>query len=632
MDLGITKRQRLMMAVLLSGVLLAVLNLTLLTPALPSIMADMGVNAETAQWLTSGYSLVEAVVIPLSAYVMGRFPTRRIFIAGMAAFALGSLLAAVAPFFGAILAGRMVQAACTGLLMPMVSSVILLTIPRERRGSAMGVIGLIIGFAPAIGPSLSGVLVDHVGWRAIFVIVTVLAATISLVASRCLESYEGFERTRFDALSVVLSSVGLVSILYGFSTFGSSESLVGPLTLVLLGAAVLAVYAKRQASLEEPMLELGILRTRQYRTAVIVIAIFQAGLIGMETIMPLYIQGVLGHSATVSGLTLLPGTVVGALVGFLAGRLFDRWGVRRPVLAGSLCLLCAAAGLALLRVDSPIAAVSLAYGLIAIGIQFTMTPLNTWGVNSLRNESVRYAQSTSNTVNQVAGSFGIATLVSISALVSGMAGSLQGADAAFAGYHAAFEGTAVLLAVAVALIVAFVRDRANKALPQDDDASGLEAPPLAAPSVRDAMNDHAVSVGTQATMGDVIDAMERTGTSGVSVVDESGALVGFVTDGDIARYLARVDFDLALAASHLSASHRDDGDMHERLRQLASLNVMKVAVRDVVCAQADMPLDVACRIISERRIKKVPVLEDGRVVGSLSRRNVIHFAFGFLGR
>lgn len=627
MDLGITKRQRLMIFVLLSGTLLAVLNLTLLTPALPSIMADMGVNAETAQWLTSGYSLVEAVVIPLSAYVMGRFSTRRIFITGMSLFALGSLIAALTPSFWGILAGRMVQAACTGVLMPMVSSVILLIIPREKRGSAMGIIGLIIGFAPAIGPSLSGVLVDHVGWRAIFVIVTVLAALVAFVASRSLENFEGFERTRFDLLSVILSSVGLVSILYGFSVFGSAENMLEPIVLVVFGAIVIAAYAKRQFSLDEPMLELGILRTRQYRTTVVVIAIFQAGLIGMETIMPLYIQGVLGHSATVSGLTLLPGTAVGALVGLLAGRLFDRWGVRKPVLIGSAFLLCAAVGLSLLEFDSFILVVSASYALISIGIQFTMTPLNTWGVNSLPNESVRYAQSTSNTVNQVAGSFGIAVLVSVSALVSGMATDLQGVENTFAGYHAAFDCTAALLVVAVVVIALFVRNRAGE---KPSGSPARSVPREGEVLARDAMNAEVASVGVEGTMGDVIGIMEKTGTSGVAVVDADGRLAGFVTDGDIARYLARSDFDLALAASHLSASHRDGDDVTARLRDLAALNVMKIAVKDVVCVGADMPLDQACRILSERKFKKVPVLENGRVVGSLSRRNIIHFAIGLL--
>ena len=172
MALGVGRKELVMVGVLLVGVLLAVLNQTLLSPALPAIMGDLQVDATTVQWLTSGYSLVEAVVIPLSAYLIGRFSTRQLFISAFALFTAGSLAAAVAPNFWVLLLGRVLQAACTGMSMPMVFTVILLVFPREKRGTAMGVIGLIIGFAPAVGPSVAGLLVDSVGWRALFAIVT----------------------------------------------------------------------------------------------------------------------------------------------------------------------------------------------------------------------------------------------------------------------------------------------------------------------------------------------------------------------------------------------------------------------------------------------------------------------------
>lgn len=167
--MGLTKKQYTMICVFLAGALLAVLNQTLLSPALPVIMTDMQIDATTVQWLTSGYSLVEAIIIPLSAYLLGRFSTRKLFIIGISLFAIGSFLAAIAPVFGVILLGRMFQAAATGIVMPMTFTVILLIFPREKRGQAMGIVGLVIGFAPAIGPSLSGVLVDSVGWRALFI-------------------------------------------------------------------------------------------------------------------------------------------------------------------------------------------------------------------------------------------------------------------------------------------------------------------------------------------------------------------------------------------------------------------------------------------------------------------------------
>lgn len=191
---------------------------------------------------------------------------------------------------------------------------------------------------------------------------------------------------------------------------------------------------------------------------VIIIALFQAALIGMETIMPLYIQGVLGHTATVSGIAMLPGAAIGAFTGLFAGRLFDKHGVRRPVLAGAAGITVGLIGFVSLQIDTPIVAVAVVYAVMAIGMQFTMTPVNTWGVNSLPNDAIQHAQSTSNTMNQVAASFGTALLVSVAATVSANTTNLTGLENTFFGYHAAFCITALLAGVAVVLIVALVRD------------------------------------------------------------------------------------------------------------------------------------------------------------------------------
>ena len=191
---------------------------------------------------------------------------------------------------------------------------------------------------------------------------------------------------------------------------------------------------------------------------VIIIALFQAALIGMETIMPLYIQGVLGHTATVSGIAMLPGAVIGAFTGLFAGRLFDKHRVRRPVLAGAAGITVGLIGFVSLQIDTPIVAVTLVYAVMVIGMQFTMTPVNTWGVNSLPNDAIQHAQSTSNTMNQVAASFGTALLVSVAATVSANTTNLTGLENTFFGYHAAFCITALLAGVAVVLIVALVRD------------------------------------------------------------------------------------------------------------------------------------------------------------------------------
>ena len=650
MGLGLAKNQLQMIVVLLAGAFVAVLNATLLTPALPTIMADMGIASTTVQWLTSGYALTEAVIIPLAAYLMGRFSTRRLFIGGMTLFAAGSLVSAVAPVFPLLLLGRVMQACATGFVMPMVFSVILLVIPRERRGSAMGIIGLVIGFAPTIGPSLSGVLVDTVGWRAIFVIVAAVAAIIVACAAKMLKPYGEFRRSRFDLLSVVLSTCGLICLLYGLSSVSSSTNFGFTVGLIVAGIALVGLYAYRQLNLAEPMLRVDILKTVNYRTVVIVIALFQAALIGMETVMPLYIQGVLGQSATVSGLTLLPGALIGAFTGMLAGRLFDKFGVRVPVLIGAAVVLCGVLGFTQFRADSPVLLVSVMYAVLAIGIQFTMTPVNTWGVNSLPNEAIQHAQSTSNTINQVAASFGTALLVSVAATVSGAASDLAGVERTFAGYHASFCTTALLAACAIVLILVFVRDKKKVDVPSEAaaasdaqaDVRASDGAPFAdVPAPSDAfaraadkalsgftlaqvMNPNAATVSNSACMREVIAILAATNTSGVSVVDPAGKLVGYVTDGDIMRYLARNDFNMSSPSAGVSLSLQDDEDMEGRLAALASLNVMELATKRVVSVDIDTPLDVACAILAKRRIKKMPVTSNGVLVGALSRRNVLH--------
>lgn len=629
MSFGITRKQLAMVVVLLAGTFVAVLNATLLTPALPTIMREMDVASTTVQWLTSGYSLTEAVIIPLSAYLMGRLSTRKLYIGGITLFGIGSVVAALAPSFHVLLAGRVIQAASTGAVMPMVMSTILLVFPREKRGSAMGVVGLLIGFAPAIGPSLSGLLIDFVGWRAIFIIVATLSFAVVAVALGVLTNNSNFERGKFDLLSVVLSTIGLACLLYGFSTFSSADNHLVTAALVAVGAVVVALYARRQLKLDEPMLRIGILKNRRYATTILIVMIFLAALIGMETIMPLYIQGVLGHSATVSGVTLLPGALVGAIVGYFSGKIFDRFGVRRPVLIGGAVIVVAAIGFTQMRVDSPIYYVAIVYTIMAVGMQFTMTPINTWGVNALANKDIQHAPSTSNTLNQVAGSFGVALLVSISSAVSSMSGSASATEQAFAGYHASFCTTALLVVIAVTLIVVFVRDKKAQTAQDAEFERNIVLSPSQA-VVADAMNNQAAKALASASMREVIAVMSSTDTTGVSIVSEEGELVGYVTDGDVARYLARHDQYFSSPSAGFLGFVNDDDDMQNRVQRLAELNVMELATKRVITVEANMPLDKACAILSERKIKKVPVLDDGVLIGALSRRNVMHYLISAL--
>ena len=660
MALGVSRRDMVMIGVLLAGTLLAVLNQTLLSPALPAIMTSLSVDATTVQWLTSGYSLVEAVIIPLSAFLIGRFTTRQLFNTGFVIFAIGSLAAALAPNFWVLLLGRVLQATCTGMVMPMVFTVILLVFPREKRGTAMGAIGLIIGFAPAIGPSVAGLLVDSVGWRWLFGIVTILTVIVLVLSLVLLRNYGDFKRTSFDPLSVLLSSAGLVCLLYGLSTFSSSDNLLVTGALIVVGLVLVGLFVRRQLKLPVPMLKVDILKTRKYATTVIIIVIVQAALMGTGVITPLYIQGVCGYSATMSGIAMLPGAVIGAFMGLVSGRLFDRFGVRKVVVPGSLVALIGAFCLTLLGMDTDFVFIMLAYTILTIGLQFTMTPLNTWGVNSLPNDVIQHAQGLSNTLNQVAASLGTAVLVSISALASVFAPDAAGVEQMFIGDHMAFTTTAAIMVIAVLVILFFVRDKAREKGAVEIEAqtagketvdytagfdgvtvdattseniaaeTGSAAPAEMQYHVSDAMNRNPLAVLAGTTMDEVIEFMAAHDASGLPVIDENGKLVGFISDGDVASYLGSNDISLLDSTLNIYR-FEDDTALTSRLVDLLNLDVMDIATKRVISVHEDTPLDKAVHTLSEKRIKKMPVIdEEGRLVGALSRRNVMHAIAGVI--
>lgn len=458
--MNLTAQQKRMVIVLVVGAFLVVLNQTLLTPAYPTIMEHLGVGATTVQWLTSAYSLVEAVIIPLNAYFLGRFPSRRLILGGLGLFTAGTLVCAVAPVFPVLLAGRILQACATGVVMPTVFALVLMIFPVQHRGSAMGVISLVVAFAPAIGPSLSGVLVDTIGWRALFLFMACCAAALFVLAALFVRNVEGFAPARFDLLSVVLLALGMVGLLYGLSTFTSAGNPLLSVLVMVAGAAVLVWFAKRQGRLAEPVLRVATLRHRRFRVGSSLILLLEAVLVGSGVIVPMYLQNALGESATLSGLIMLPGAVIGAFCGLIAGRIFDHRGVRGVTLAGGAILFAGAVGYATLSTATPIAVICIVYSLACIGTQLLITPLNTWGLNALPKAEIAHGNAIVSTFEQIGASLGTAFVVSLTAvpaLLSQASGSA--AEAAAAGCHAAFFGIMALALLTALGIAVFARDR-----------------------------------------------------------------------------------------------------------------------------------------------------------------------------
>lgn len=624
MSMGLTRKQISTVAVLLIGTFVVVLNQTLLSPALASIMRDLSIDAPTVQWVMSIYSLVEAVIIPLSAFLIGRFSTRQLFITGLIIFTAGSLLCAFSPDFIFLLLGRVCQAIAAGIFMPMIFTVLLLIFPREKRGSAMGLVSLVIGFAPAVGPTLSGILVDSIGWRMLFVVITVVGVLLVLSAVKFLENYGDFERTTFDKLSVVLSTIGLVCLLYGLSTFSSTTNPLMTAGFIVVGLVVIAIFVRRQLKLENPLLKVTVLKTRNYRIAIIVAIINFGVLIGLGTILPLYLQTLRGFSALETGLTLLPGALIGAFVGYFAGRLFDRWGVRKCVVPGVIIFFVGTLGFLLFDMNTDLLVICAIYTVVALGIQFLTTPMNTWGINSLDNSVIQHANAVTNTLNQVSAAFMTALIVSISALGSVIAPGADPVTQLYEGDHLAFVATAILAAIAFIVVIFFVRDKRTarsahlspRSIQQFTPDQNADKIPVSR-----AMNTDPYFVTSAATIREVAQIMVDNKASGVPIVSEGRQVVGFISDGDIMKYIGRSDG--ILDSTYMLYQVPDPQTFPQRVSNLIDMNVMQIATKSVIAVKSDSSLEDACHLLSEKRIKKVPVVEDGALVGSLSRSDVI---------
>ncbi|MGN0301901.1 MAG: DHA2 family efflux MFS transporter permease subunit [Anaerotardibacter sp.] len=635
--MGITKKEAVMVGLLLFGAWMVVLNQTLLSPALPAIMNDLQISATTVQWLTSGYALAEAIIIPLSAYFIGRFTTRQLYMGGMAVFAFGTFLACISPCFEVLLLGRVFQALSTGVMMPMVFTVILVIFPREKRGSAMGLTGLIISFAPAIGPSVSGVLVDTVGWRALFLIVIAVSVIALIAAFFLLENKTGFEPSNFDKPSVILLVLGMLPLLYGLSSFSSSENIALTAGLIVVGLVLLAFFVKRQLSLEVPLLKISILKSVRYRTVVILVAILQCAFIGGNVMLPLYVQQGLGYSATVTGLVMLPGAIMGAIASVLAGRMFDKHGVRGIALFGGAAMALGGVALGFLGADTHIVLVAAAFTIAIFGLQLIITPLNTWGVNSLPNNVIQHANALGNTCNQIGGSLGTALIVSLAAMGSSMYTG-DPAQAVIFGDHCGLVAMGIIYVLVFLCIVVFVRNKFGAAQQKEIDKQNLEMMKAHAREmaqtdsrlsglkgdwyVSDVMNTEPTCLSSTSMISDAIALFAKNDTSGVILVDENNKIKGFLSDGDLMKYLAKED--IYLSDGYTTFKVLENEALLERLESLMNKRVMDLATKSVISVKEDDFLENACKVLSERRIKKLPVEKDGILVGTLSRRDIIH--------
>ncbi|QWW66281.1 DHA2 family efflux MFS transporter permease subunit [Rhizobium sp. WYJ-E13] len=452
-------RNRLVIGLLLVSAFVVILNETIMGVAIPHLMADLKIPASSAQWLTSAFMLTMAVVIPVTGFLLQRLNTRPVFILAMSLFSAGTLVCALAPGFPMLVVGRIVQASGTAIMMPLLMTTIMNLVPPHSRGRTMGNISIVISVAPAIGPTISGLILSSLDWRWLFLLVLPIAlAALALGASK-IENVTVPSKAPLDLISVVLSAIGFGSFVFGVSELGAPETgttALDPRVMLAAGAAVIAIFVWRQIHLqkhERALLDLRTLQTKTFSIAAGMMAILMMSMFGVFILLPIYLLSVLGQTTLTTGLLLLPGGLIMGLCAPFVGRLFDRYGPARLVIPGAILFSGVMWSLTFISTTTPVWMVLAIHIVLSIGLALMFTPLFTVSLGSLPPKLYSHGSAIIGTTQQVAGAAGTTLYVAIMTWRAGILtqGQADAATATVGGMQSAFfVGALISLAAVVA--------------------------------------------------------------------------------------------------------------------------------------------------------------------------------------
>lgn len=452
-------QKNLIVFIIMIGTFLTSLNQTVLTSALPSIMSDFGVDASIGQWITTVYLLVLGIMIPTTAYLIGKFSTRKLFISSMGLFFIGCILSIIAQNFMTMILSRILQAIGAGIIMQLVQVTMISLYPVEQRGKAMGIYGFAIGFAPVVGPVVAGYMIDILGWRSIFYVLGFIAITDIIVAFLLLKNVGKTKKSTLEVISVILSTLGFGGLLAGFSNVGI-YGIANPITNIpmIIGILSLIVFVKRQLKVETPLLELRVFKNTNFTISTILSVIIYMAMMSATVIISLYVQSVRGYSAVVSGMLMLPGSILMAILSPIAGNILDKYGPRKLVTCGFIFLGIGTSAFSMLSQNTPLIYLSTMFCFRMIGITSLLMPVTTWGINALKPEEISHGSAINTTLRQVSGAIGSSVLISIMAYIASNSKSSSVAVANIKGMNASFRVATAIIAVGIICSVIYVKD------------------------------------------------------------------------------------------------------------------------------------------------------------------------------
>ena len=409
------KSPKLMAAVLMVGTFIGLFGETALNMALTNIMEDFNVSAGLAQWLTTGYLLVLGILVPLSAYLVRWFTTRQLIVSALIIAIIGAFIAATSPNFTLLLVGRLIQAIGTGIVLPLMFSVVLMVFPIQKRGAVMGIVGLVLTAGPALGPTIAGLIISSSSWHYIFWIMLVLNVILLIIGGAKMENVSEITKPKIDVLSLLLSTIAFGGIVFALATLAEtpfSDAIVwAPL---VTGVLALILFAIRQFKMEHPMINLRVFSFPMFALGTVLMFATLFVILTVAILIPIYLKSVLGYTAIAAGLIMLPGNVLNIIMSPIVGTNFDKVGAKIFTRIGFSMISLAAIFLVFgLSATTAVWQVVVALCVFFVGVSMTIMPAQTNAMNTLVPQLYADGSAAMNTLTQVAGAAGTAVAITL---------------------------------------------------------------------------------------------------------------------------------------------------------------------------------------------------------------------------
>lgn len=594
---------------------LATFNETFLNVAFFPIMSDFGVNVSTVQWLAAAYMLGAAIMVPVSAFLYKSIPTRPLYLVTVGLLILGSVVGALAQTFAVLLVGRIIQSLGTGMLIPIGMNITLEVAPKRKLGTYMGIMGAMTTLGPSSSVIVAGILLALFPWKMLLWVFAGLSALCFLCGMIFLNNVAKLTHPKLDVCSPILISIALIGILYGISTAFSGNSVLAGITVVI-GIIFLIMFIQRQRKLKEPLIDLRPLSVKPFTIGVIINMLSLIIIFAMNIVMPLFMQNVLGKSALDASLTLFPAILLSCVVSPVAGKIYDRKGAKVLLPMGFALICIFTLALTFGKNMDSLIVMALLYIPVICGSALIIGPVQSFALSYLRSELNPHGVTVMSTGFQIAGCIGSSLFTGVYS-INTVAG--RGFDAS--GMLAAALAL-IGFVLAIWITRAAKRQNVEKTISKDFDATGT--------SIYSVMKKDVFSVSIHATLLETLKCMTENKTGGLPVLDDDGDLAGFISDGDIVRFMIDTDSDNLNFASMYPLWHNPKA-LKEQMNALDRYNVMELANRKVILVELSDDIRGVFKALSDRRIKKVPVVDNGKIIGTVSRSDLLRNLVGQFG-